>query len=604
MSISLFQSIKISLQTLDGSSRAKYYLVVCFQGALALLDLLGVAILGAIGALAIRGVQSKPAGNRVSDFLELTRLNNFTFQQQVGILGVFAVLVLVFKTLLSIWISRKTLFFLASKAAQLSSVLFNNCLFSTDVRIIKRRIAEIQFAVGVGANSLTVGTLGTFSSIVSDICVVVTVGAGAFIIDPTTSLFAILLFSAVALVLYKFLHTRARTLGVAITSASITTDETISQAIFGFRELYTKNSRMLYSNKLKATREKFGSAYANQNFLPNISKYVIEIALIVGALSIAAIQFLLYDSTKAAASLTLFLAAGSRVGPALLRFQQNLVTIQAHTGSALPTLELIKEFERSSYQPPLNIKKPKSEFKSTIDMQNVSFRYSPDQPLISNLNLYLNEGEFLAIVGPSGSGKSTLIDLMLGLSRPDSGEVRLSDVDPERAVQYWSGSIAYVPQEVYLVNGSILDNITFGFEASEIGSDDLNYAIDNSALRKFIEDSPEKINTLVSERGTSLSGGQKQRIGIARALVTRPRMLFLDEATSALDSISEVSITNSIISLKKSVTLVVVAHRLSTILNADRFLYISNDLIVQTNSFDELRSQVPDFDHQAQLMGL
>jgi ABC-type bacteriocin/lantibiotic exporter with double-glycine peptidase domain len=602
--MSLFQSIRISLRTLDSTSRTKYYLVICFQGALALLDLLGVAVLGAIGALAIRGVQSKPAGNRVSDFLELTRLNNLTFQQQVGILGVFAVFVLVFKTILSIWISRKTLYFLASKAAQLSSTLFNNCLFSNDVRIIKRKIEEIQFAVGAGANSLTVGTLGTFSSIVSDICVVITVGAGAFIIDPTTSLFAIVLFSAVALVLYKFLHTRARALGVTITSASIKTDETISQAIFGYRELYTKNSRSLYSNKVKTTREKFGSAYANQNFLPNISKYVIEIALIIGALSIAAIQFLLYDSSKAAASLTLFLAAGSRVGPALLRFQQNLVTIQAHTGSALPTLKLITEFEMSNSQPLTDTQQPKSEFRSTIDLKNVSFRYSPDQQLISNLNLHLSEGEFLAIVGPSGSGKSTLIDLMLGLASPNSGEVRLSGVNPEIAVQRWSGSIAYVPQDVYLINGSILENITFGFETSDIDADNLNYAIDNSALRKFIEESPENLNTLVSERGTSLSGGQKQRIGIARALVTRPRMLFLDEATSALDSISEVAITNSIISLKKSVTLVVVAHRLSTILNADRFLYISNDLIVQTNSFDELRYKVPDFDHQAKLMGL
>jgi ATP-binding cassette subfamily C protein len=252
----------------------------------------------------------------------------------------------------------------------------------------------------------------------------------------------------------------------------------------------------------------------------------------------------------------------------------------------------------------LEPKQIKSEFRGTIDLKDVSFRYSRDQQLISNLNLSLNEGEFLAVVGPSGSGKSTLIDLMLGLAIPNSGQVKLSGVNPEAAVQHWSGSIAYVPQDVYLINGSILENITFCFEASDIDPDDLNYAIDNSALRKFIEESPEKLNTLVSERGTSLSGGQKQRIGIARALVTRPRMLFLDEATSALDSISEVAITNSIISLKKTVTLVVVAHRLSTILNADRFLYISNDLIVQTNSFDELRHKVPDFDHQATLMGL
>jgi ABC-type bacteriocin/lantibiotic exporter with double-glycine peptidase domain len=602
--MTLYQSIKISLQTLDKTSRIKYYLVICTQGALALLDLLGVAVLGAIGALAIRGVQSKPAGNRLSEFLELARLDSFTFQQQVGILGVFAVSVLVLKTLLSIWVSRKTLFFLSSKASQLSLRLFRSCLFSSDVRIIRRKIADIQFAVGVGANSLTVGTLGTFSSIIADVCVVLTVGAGAFIVDPTTSVIAILLFSIVALVLYRFLHKKARTLGIEITSAAITTDEIISQAIFGFRELYTKNSQEIYSEKIKKTRDRFGTAYASQNFLPNISKYVIEIALIVGALSIAAIQFLLYDSTKAAASLTLFLAAGSRVGPALLRLQQNLVTIQAHTGAAEPTLRLIQEFTHSQTTQSLDTQMPFVKFKSTINLENVMFGYSQDEMLISNLNLELNEGDFLAIVGPSGSGKSTLLDLMLGLIKPNSGQIRVSGVRPDQAVQMWPGRIAYVPQDVFLINGTILENITFGYNISQINHEDLSYAIDNSALRDFVENSPQNLETIVQERGTSLSGGQKQRIGIARALITRPGILFLDEATSSLDSISEVSITKSIHSLKKSTTLIIVAHRLSTILKADKFLYISNEKIVQANSFEELRLIVPEFDEQAKVMGL
>ena len=383
---SLKNSIRISLTALDKPSRIKYLLVIGFQGTLAFLDLLGVAILGAIGALAIRGIQSQPAGSRVGDLLELTKLTELTFQQQVASLGLIAVSLLVLKTLLSIWITRKTLHFLAFKGTQLSAELFHNCLFSTENRILRRKIEEIQYAIGAGANSLTVGTLGTLSSLISDLFVVVTVGVGAFLIDPTTSLYALILFGSVALILYKSLHLRARNLGTTLTSASISTDESVSQAVIGFRELYTKNSRQYYSEKVRATREKFGSAYADQNFLPNISKYVIEIALIVGALTIAAIQFMLYDSSKAAASLTLFLAAGSRVGPALLRFQQNLVSIQSFTGSAEPTLTLIREFQGLSKPASKQSGVTELKFIGAIKVENLSFSYSKERDLIKNLS--------------------------------------------------------------------------------------------------------------------------------------------------------------------------------------------------------------------------
>jgi ABC-type multidrug transport system fused ATPase/permease subunit len=600
----LINSIRISLTALDKPSRIKYLLVVGFQGTLAFLDLLGVAILGAIGALAIRGIQSQPAGSRVGDLLEITKLTDLTFQQQVATLGLIAVSLLVLKTLLSIWITRKTLHFLAFKGTQLSAELFHNCLFSTENRILRRKIEEIQYAIGAGANSLTVGTLGTLSSLISDLFVVVTVGVGAFLIDPTTSLYALILFGSVALILYKSLHLRARNLGTTLTSASISTDESVSQAVIGFRELYTKNSRQYYSEKVRATREKFGSAYADQNFLPNISKYVIEIALIVGALTIAAIQFMLYDSSKAAASLTLFLAAGSRVGPALLRFQQNLVSIQSFNGSAEPTLSLIREFQGLSKPASKQSGVTGLKFKGALKVENLSFSYSNKRDLINNLSFEVNEGEFLAIVGPSGAGKSTLIDLMLGITKPLEGQIKISGIDPESAIQEWPGKIAYVPQDSFLINGTIKENITFGFNDEVFNSEDLNYAVTNSLVDAFVKHLPDHLETRVQERGTSLSGGQKQRIGIARALITRPGILFLDEATSSLDSVSELEITNSIQNIKKNVTLVVVAHRLSTIIRADKFIYISKEVTVQTHSFKELRTLVPEFDIQAKLMGL
>jgi ABC-type multidrug transport system fused ATPase/permease subunit len=600
----LVDSVRISLNALSVQSRRKFLIILIIQGFLAVLDLVGVAIFGAIGALAIRGVQSKSAGDRVSSLLEFLHLSGFTFQQQVAILGIFAVSILVLKTFFSIWITRRTLFFLANKGAELSSTLFRNTLYSDDLRLISRKVEEIQYAVGPGANALTVGTLGTAVSLVSDFCVVIFVGAGALIIDPATTIFAFTLFIIIAISLYKLLHKKAHILGNKITVTSIATDQAISNAVIGFRELYTKNVREHYLEKVNKTRTEFSKAFAMQTFLPNISKYVIEIALISGALIIAGIQFSFYDASKAAASLTLFLAAGSRVGPALLRFQQNLITIQAYKGSAEPTFKLINEFLNKEISKPASYKKSIKEFKGTISISNLSFSYPGSESIIEDLNLKVSKGEFLAIVGPSGAGKSTLIDLILGILSPQGGAVSISGEKPEVAIGMWPGKIAYVPQEVFLINGTLKENIAFGYESFDFTEDQFNYAISKSSLNELISALPEGIDSLVKERGLSLSGGQKQRLAIARALLTSPEILFLDEATSSLDSVSETTITNSITELKGSTTLIVVAHRLSTIIKADKFLYISANEIFQANSFRELRNLVPEFERQAQLMGL
>jgi ABC-type multidrug transport system fused ATPase/permease subunit len=239
-----------------------------------------------------------------------------------------------------------------------------------------------------------------------------------------------------------------------------------------------------------------------------------------------------------------------------------------------------------------------------IKINDLDFSYQNANQIFSNLNLEVKSGEFLAIVGPSGAGKSTLIDLILGILKPNQGTVRISGENPEAAIGLWPGKIAYVPQDVFLINGSLKDNIAFGYNTSDFTEEQFEYAIEKSSLIDIIDRLPDGLETPVKERGVSLSGGQKQRLAIARALLTEPRILFLDEATSSLDSISETTITNSITKLMGSTTLVVVAHRLSTIMKADKFIYISPNQVIQANSFSELRSLVPDFEKQARNMGL
>jgi ABC-type multidrug transport system fused ATPase/permease subunit len=207
-------------------------------------------------------------------------------------------------------------------------------------------------------------------------------------------------------------------------------------------------------------------------------------------------------------------------------------------------------------------------------------------------------------VGPSGAGKTTLIDVLLGVLNPDSGSVLISELPPLFAVAKWPGAVSYVPQDVLIAAGTIRENVALGYPAEEATDELVFNALRVAHMDEFVQTLPKGIDTQVGERGTQISGGQRQRLGIARAMFTRPQLLVLDEATSSLDSETESSISQSIYALRGSTTVVMIAHRLSTVRNADIVVYMKDGRVMASGSFEEVRAAVPDFDNQAKLMGL
>lgn len=600
-------NIARAARLLPKRDRTKIVAVVFLQVFLGLLDLLGIALIGILGALAIRGIEGQQAGDRVGQFLRLVNLENQSLQFQVSMIGILAAVFLISKTILSIFFSRKVIYFLSRRGAVISSDLIRRLLGQNLIQVQSRSNQQSLFGVTAGVEAATVGILGATVNLISDVTLLVILSVGLFAVDKIVALSTALIFGIVALLLYKVMHARAAEIGLLRSSLTVASNEKILEVISAYRESVVKNRRGFYARQVGKQRMELADLSAEFAFMPLISKYVIEICISIGSLFICATQFMLHDASRAVGILSVFLAASTRIAPAVLRLQQGAIQIKGSQGSAAATFELMDSFEtgKDVSLESRDLETDHDGFKPTIKLENVKFSYGPSLPnAITGIDLVIESGAIFAIAGPSGSGKTTLVDVLLGILIPTLGKVTISDLNPNDAIERWPGAIAYVPQDVLIVNGTIRENVSLGYETKREEEYLVWDALRIANLDKLVESLPEGLDTQVGDRGTRFSGGQRQRLGIARAMFSKPKLLILDEATSSLDGDSEAEITDTILNLKGNVTVLMIAHRLSSIRNADQLIYLEAGKIGGIGTFDEVRSRIPNFERQAQLMGL
>ena len=603
--------VKNSFVILDSHGKRRFLVVSIMQIILSLIDLLSVALVGIIAALTLRGVQSQIPGDRTLRVLQFLNLDEVNFQIQVAFLAGIVIILLVSKTIASVIITRKTLKFLAARNAFIAKILAQRVLSLDLIELQKIGLQKLQYIIGPGINGITLGILGFTASIIADASLLFVLGLGLLVINPLVALLALAFFSAIAAAMHFALRKHARSVGEVFYKSEIAANRVMADSINIYRELFTRSRRSFYADEIATLRENGVKAQAEMTFLPNLSKYIIEVAIVLGAALISSVQFLTQSATVAISSLGLFLMAGSRIAPALLRLQQSFMQIESNSSAAMTTIEMINEISNTAgltRQHSANVDFIHEGFEPVLELDNLSFSFSDAESnqdlFIQNLNLKINAGQFVAVVGPSGSGKTTLVNLALGLYKPSTGRVFMSGIEPELAINKWPGAVSFVPQEVRILNGSIKQNLEFGLTGPERSDSAIEIALEDSQLLSLVNSLDLKVNTLLGENGHQLSGGQKQRLGLARALYTSPKLLILDEATSALDSETEGAITETLTKLHGKVTVIVVAHRLSTVRRADRVLYVDSGKILADGTFDEVRNEISNFDQQAQLMGL
>ncbi len=578
------------------------------------LDLVGVAIFGVIGSIAISGVAGRQKGLRVTQVLEKIGLENLSLQGQVASLGSIAVFIFLCRSILSLVLTRRTLKFLSRKSSEFSHNLFFKLLSLNISQIEKRQTSDLQYSLTSGVSNIFIGVVGGFMTLFVDLTLVLLILIGIFTFDPITALSTVVVFGITSLSLSLILPRITHKLAVSQTAELVRAHTLISVSFLSIRELLVRDGLSLQGKRFLKARTKYSNVSADLTLLPIISKYAMESSLIAGALAVAFFQFYFKDAPQAFAGLSIFLASATRIAPAIMRIQQSYLQVRSFWGQSLGTVELMRMVEDNlSDSSNILIQKPTPEHSSVtlgisekfVLFEKVKFTYPGElKPSLNNVDLCVKSGEFLAITGKSGAGKSTLVDLLIGGNTADSGTILIDGLKPKDYISNNPGMLAYVPQEISLFDGSIFENLALGLDTNAISEEDAWNALSAADLDEFVNKLPEKIHTYIGELGSRLSGGQKQRLGIARSLLTNPRILILDEATSALDGETEQIITNKLLTLRSSTTLIVIAHRLSTVMNADQVVYLEDGILITQGTFEEVRKKVQNFDRQAQLMGL
>ena len=395
------------------------------------------------------------------------------------------------------------------------------------------------------------------------------------LIDPFTATVAVGFIAIVLYIILRIFRNKIYEIGEIENKFSNIYLKWINQGLGGIKETKVLGKESYFLNEFSKAYEKYGKTHKLFIFLSQVSRMLIEVTVVCGLLFLIIIKILIDTPvTDIIPLLGLLALAAFRLMPSANR----IVNLSNIIKFNMPFFEEI-------YDEFINIKNKqvfsdreftkfhfieRLDFKKEIRVNNLYFSY-PDNKVnvLNNISFSVPKGKFVGIIGPSGVGKTTFVDILLGLLEPTNGSITVDGVDIFNNIQSWRANLAYVPQNIYLIDGTIKENIALGVSEDGVDNELVDKVLHMAELYDFVYNQPDNINTNVGERGVKLSGGQRQRIGIARALYQQPEVLILDEATSALDNETEKSITETILKLKGKITIIAIAHRLTTLTECD-----------------------------------
>lgn len=593
----------MSLRAVGGviSKQAKFriYRFAVARVAANLLDIIGLAgialLATSFGAFATSGGSVAP--------LNIPVIGTVTINERAAVVISLAIAgTFVMKSAFSIFLNLKTALFVASLEAEFSETLARDYFTggSEGEQGFTDSLSEFQ-----NVSIMSTGSLSMFINariaVISEAALLLTMVVAFILVNPLATVAMFVYLAGVLWALGKVVTGKIRANG-KLQLAGSETALTASRDLFGVRREVRASGLLAPWVKVFADgRAKSATSTGLIYTLSGLPRYVIETSLILGIFAFLAGIVVFSDLPSQAVTIGVFMAGGLRLVASLLPLQAaiNSMVDGANRGAlALERLATISMRESDSFG---TVDNTVEAFPLSLKVDGVSFSFVSGVQVVRDLTFNVESGQKVAIVGPSGAGKTTAFELATGFRLPDSGEISLGGVSPRWLLENGKGAIGIVPQRPHLVSGTLAENVSL----APLQDTDFDVVADRLTLAGLSHfASKESMAMEVRPDSGQLSGGEIQRLGLARALYRNPGILFLDEATSALDAETESEINEVLDSLRGQMTVVLIAHRLSTVKNADKIIYMNKGVIVAEGTFRELQKKVPDFEKAVKLMGL
>lgn len=513
-------------------------------------------------------------------------------------LGVCVALVFIIKNVVALICTRIQLKYAARMQKEISTLMLKSYM-QRPYQYFVNTNSSVIFRGLAGDTGSVYQTILCLFQIMTEILTACMLGIYLLIADWFIAICALILAFICMLVIIVGFKGRMKRTGQQARAMATEQTRCSQQAVFGIKEITVLDRRQTFIDRYYDVAAKVEKLDVTSNFINACPDRILEGVCIGGFMLIICIRILMKSDISAFVPvLGTFAMAAFKILPSISKIStrvNNLIYYQPGTNNCYNNIMEARRLdaEYDAFKKGSNIDESIDEkeikFTNELSINNITWKYeTAADPVLKDLSLNIKKGEAVAFIGSSGAGKTTLADVILGLFKPQKGTIELDGVDISLIPHTWAKTIGYVPQSLYLLDESIRENVAFGVPTELIDDNKIWAALEQAQLADFVRSMPEGLDTKVGEYGAKISGGQRQRIAIARALYENPDILVLDEATSALDTETETAVMESIDALQGTKTLIIVAHRLTTIRNCDRIYEIGNGVARERNKEEVL----------------